>query len=280
MTKINPAIAGHVMEENEKLRGLLTQALEFTEANTCGGPDVAQLIAEMRAALSQQAGPDHVEDMRAMVEPAGAQDEREAFEVWAAKRGLSLVKYAGGMYTCDCTMWADIAWQERATRPAQTEQQPVKLQHMAYAEDGALHWASGRKIDNCELYAMPDFGRAPQLYDAPQPEQTALSAVTAERDRLREQVAALQSGANSWQSGYDKGRGDGAKSAGGWKDQHARDSAELRRLCAERDQLRAEVERLRKALEQFADDGNWCYDTCNISRDVAKDALVAKDETP
>lgn len=108
----------------------------------------------------------------------------------------------------------------------------------------------------------------------------ALSSVTAERDRLLGQVAALQSDANSWQSGYDKGREDGAKSAGGWKDQHARDSAELRRLCAERDQLRAEVEGLRKALEQFADDGNWCYDTCNISRGVAKDALVAKDETP
>jgi len=46
------------------------------------------------------------------------------------------------------------------------------------------------------------------------------------------------------------------------------------------DQLRVEVEGLRKALEQFADDGNWCYDTCSISRDVAKDALVAKDETP
>lgn len=29
------------------------------------------------------------------------------------------------------------------------------------------------------------------------------------------------------------------------------------------------------ALEQFADDSNWCYDTCNISRDVAKDALAS-----
>ncbi|OZB22688.1 MAG: hypothetical protein B7X51_14800 [Pseudomonas sp. 34-62-33] len=81
MTKIHPAIAGHVMEENEKLRGLLTQALEFTEANTCGGTDVAQLIAEMRAALPRKAEPDHVEDMRAMVEPAPAQDEREVAAV-------------------------------------------------------------------------------------------------------------------------------------------------------------------------------------------------------
>ena len=60
----------------------------------------------------------------------------------------------------------------------------------------------------------------------------ALSAVTAERDRLRDQVKALQSDANSWQSGYDKGRCDGTK--------HRQ---------SEVDQLRAEVEALRKAAE-------------------------------
>ena len=30
-----------------------------------------------------------------------------------------------------------------------------------------------------------------------------------------------------------------------------------------------------EALEQFADDSNWCYDTCDISRDVAKRSLAA-----
>lgn len=30
-----------------------------------------------------------------------------------------------------------------------------------------------------------------------------------------------------------------------------------------------------EALEQFADDSNWCYDTCGISRDVAKRSLAA-----
>lgn len=54
-----------------------------------------------------------------------------------------------------------------------------------------------------------------------------LSAVTAERDRLREQVKSLQSDANSWQSGYDKGRNDGTK--------HRK---------IEIDQLRAEVQAL------------------------------------
>lgn len=78
-------------------------------------------------------------------------------------------------------------------------------------------------------------------------------ALEAEFERLRAQVSALQSDANSWQSGYDKGREDGAKAAEGWKAQHARDSAELRRLCAERDALAAEL----KAIKgQEVDGGN------------------------
>jgi len=66
-----------------------------------------------------------------------------------------------------------------------------------------------------------------------------------EAEALRAQVSALQSDANSWQSGYDKGREDGAKAAEGWKAQHARDSAELRRLCAEREALAAEFEAIK-----------------------------------
>ena len=83
---------GAAKVESERLRGLLTQALEFTEANTCGGPDVAQLIAEMRDAISKQADPTDTftavdmataaalgfRDGQAAVEPATAQDEREA----------------------------------------------------------------------------------------------------------------------------------------------------------------------------------------------------------
>ena len=71
------------------------------------------------------------------------------------------------------------------------------------------------------------------------------AALEAECDKLRAQVSALQSDANSWQSGYDKGREDGAKAAEGWKAQHARDSAELRRLCAEREALSAELEAIK-----------------------------------
>jgi hypothetical protein len=55
--------------------------------------------------------------------------------------------------------------------PAQSGE-PVALQHVAVAEDGGkLRWMTGRKPRDCELYAMPDGGRAPKLYGAPQPSQ-------------------------------------------------------------------------------------------------------------
>jgi hypothetical protein len=105
----------------------------------------------------------------APIEPAPTQDEREAFEAHYHRLPLER-DHLGGAYRDSEVRSLWDAWQARAaiaTRPAQTEQQPVKLQHMAYAEDGQLHWISGRKIDNCELYAMPDFGEAPDLYAAP-----------------------------------------------------------------------------------------------------------------
>lgn len=37
--------------------------------------------------------------------------------------------------------------------------------------------------------------------------------------------------------------------------------------------LEEEIQILRVALEQYADYTNWCYDTCNIGNDVAKNAL-------
>ncbi len=44
------------------------------------------------------------------------------------------------------------------------KQEPINLQHMAVAEDGELRWMTGRKIDNCELYAAP-VAQAQQLHD-------------------------------------------------------------------------------------------------------------------
>jgi len=50
--------------------------------------------------------------------------------------------------------------------------QPLKLVHLAAAARGAVRFITGRKlpdgIESCELYAMPDYGRAPaELYTAP-----------------------------------------------------------------------------------------------------------------
>jgi len=50
--------------------------------------------------------------------------------------------------------------------------QPIKLVHLAVAEDGGIRFMTGRKlpdgVESCELYAMPDYGRAPaELFCAP-----------------------------------------------------------------------------------------------------------------
>ncbi|MFJ3117844.1 hypothetical protein ACIPI6_15015 [Pseudomonas protegens] len=60
-------------------------------------------------------------------------------------------------------------------------------------------------------------------------------ALIAENDRLAAQVSTLQANANSWQSGYDEGRRVGTKTA-----------------LAERDQLKAENEALRKRIEDLS----------------------------
>ena len=98
-----------------------------------------------------------------------------------------------------------------------------------------------------------------------------IAALEAERERLRAQVSALQSDANSWQSGYDKGREDGAKAAEGWKAQHARDSAELRRLCAERDQQW----RIRRDVEADRDTANAVSSELRAQRDALAAELEA-----
>jgi len=73
----------------------------------------------------------------------------------------------------------------------------------------------------------------------------ALSAVTAERDRLRDQVKALQSDANSWQSGYDKGRHDGTKHR----------QSEVGQLRAKLEALRPIHAMILNALDRDAEEG-------------------------
>ena len=55
------------------------------------------------------------------------------------------------------TMASIDAFRANQSAPADKGQgEPVGLQHMAVAEDGKLRWMSGRKMQNCELYALPD----------------------------------------------------------------------------------------------------------------------------
>lgn len=42
-------------------------------------------------------------------------------------------------------------------KAAQHQGEPVALQHMAVSEGGVLRWMTGRKMQDCELYAMPDW---------------------------------------------------------------------------------------------------------------------------
>lgn len=63
---------------------------------------------------------------------------------------------------------------------------PVKLDHLACIEGGVLRYMSGRKAPDhdCELYAMPGGGRAPELYAAP-------AAVSAPKLPSHEELADL-----------------------------------------------------------------------------------------
>ncbi|WP_238919369.1 hypothetical protein [Achromobacter xylosoxidans] len=63
-------------------------------------------------------------------------------------------------------------WVGRPAPAAGGQPAPIKLVHLAVAEDGGVRFMTGRKlpqgIESCELYAMPDYGRAPaELFRAP-----------------------------------------------------------------------------------------------------------------
>jgi len=73
-----------------------------------------------------------------------------------------MIEICGG----DATSFAFTMWL-LAKRAAVGSAEPVRLHHMAVAENGVLRWMTGRKINDCELYAMPHFGNAPLLYTAP-----------------------------------------------------------------------------------------------------------------
>jgi len=140
---IHPAVAEHVMEENERLRGLLRECagqidllIEVYVEDDVEPEDIAiseQIKADIHAALSRQAEPTDTftavdmataaaqgfRDGQAAVEPAPAQDEREAFEAFQSQRP------SHWRITNRAAWKAALKYAAENYRPAQTEQQPV-----------------------------------------------------------------------------------------------------------------------------------------------------------
>lgn len=238
MKTIHPAIAEHVMEENARLRGLLTTLrislnLDDTEYGL-SQQEKRKLAADIDAALSKQAEPvcqtmqrpkaecgcpdcgsslidwptseptdtytavdmataaaQGFRDGQAAVEPAPAQDEREAhvpdkvfqdeFQVWWEDHG-QFCRAGGGDYE---RTFAFQAWrhlypmllQARATRPAQTEQQPVAVVEFSdFQSAAAISGEEPRKIAVRALFegalrVGDTLYAAPIAQTAPQPEQ-------------------------------------------------------------------------------------------------------------
>lgn len=100
-----------------------------------------------------------------------------------------------------------------------------------------------------------------------------LGAAKAEIEVLREQVKVLQSDANSWQSGYDKGRNDGGKHRKSEVEQLRQhkneymDAAEVTRKA-----LLAENEKLREALRWYEEKVTECRKIGSLG-DNARQAL-------
>jgi len=148
---------GAAKAEVERLRGEIARAVrEFDECDAFNAEGRAvELMEELRAALSQQPEPTDTytavdmataaahgfRDGQAAVEPAPAQDERECVtggtvsELLAAIMHFGSEKWAEGRGAADPEL-ANVraAWdsvyslvQDLATRPAQTEQQPVAV---------------------------------------------------------------------------------------------------------------------------------------------------------
>ncbi|WAD26634.1 hypothetical protein OS670_19900 [Pseudomonadaceae bacterium T75] len=200
MKTIHPAIAEHVMEENEKLRGLLRTAWrlrpdhdyhdEHMQAEQKAWEVETAEVLNAADALPQQAEPTDAftavdmataaaqgfRDGQAAVEPAPAQDERETIIVNLQRECARL-----GALTNELE-------QRLATRPAQTEQQPSAAQQILdLIMEECRYWHGrdeARRGNFASLYAAAKElagNAAPIAQTAPQPEQSGLvEAVTPE----------------------------------------------------------------------------------------------------
>ncbi|MCO7546132.1 hypothetical protein [Stutzerimonas nitrititolerans] len=152
---IHPAVAEHVMEENRRLREVL-RCIADLPMDRCSTENDYRLSAAKAialGALSPQAEPTDTftavdmataaaqgfRDGQAAVEPAPAQDEREAF-----KRALHSQKvFKLSSATIDAAEWAWFA------RPAQTAPQPEQLPYWEPCNPGCDPEFNGARSRHC-----------------------------------------------------------------------------------------------------------------------------------
>ncbi|HEK0003314.1 TPA: hypothetical protein SMN85_003646 [Pseudomonas aeruginosa] len=130
-------------------------------------PEVVARVVHSNPIVLGQCGPLNANDELMTVAQHAASVARwaEMFNRVEQQRDAALARVAELKTMADnyCALLMDA----NAKLAELEKQEPINLQHMAVAADGELRWMTGRKIDNCELYAMPDFGQAPKLYAAP-----------------------------------------------------------------------------------------------------------------
>ncbi|PNG11913.1 hypothetical protein [Stutzerimonas stutzeri] len=194
--KLHPALAEHAMErENERLRGLLAQLSKAPQAGEVMTRERLAAICEVGhdrsafvAALSQQAEPrcencDGTGDVHRadgewlgeckecnQAEPAPAQDE----QCGDARHN----EWVGDNWPCPtCAAIADY----KATRPAQTEQQPTRMPaYRVTPEQSAFRlkadWQNQSLIDTGFNTALDEVARlnAAPIAQTEQPEQSGL----------------------------------------------------------------------------------------------------------
>lgn len=239
------------MSENQKR--LLQQALDMLEEQALHIeapmlPAGEELLNRIRAAISQQVEPAPAQDeVQAVIrnlrciaktvlsseallaEPAPAQDEREAFEDWC-NCDLSRTTPDGPYrYSPASTYWR--AWQaraelaNRATHPAQTEQQPIQVTAVAVMRDdgdgglepdwllegGTAELMAGMVLVVAEGDITGDDGHgevyaAPIAQTAPQPEQSeelAWKVLQATTDALDRRAAPHAWISQAWNAGSE-----------------------------------------------------------------------------
>jgi hypothetical protein len=176
---------GAAIAENARLRGLLHGAHD-TIRNLAEDLDEEEFQATIGqladielalGALSRQAEPVEIapeeQDRIAIwerhlarkAEPAPAQDEREAFEAHMRLGGYSNPeKHQDGSYVSSAMeLWWQ-GWKARATRPAQTEQQPVAWVEVKDRHEGPYEFHGLELLDSGKhnLYAAPTAQAAPR----------------------------------------------------------------------------------------------------------------------